>query len=71
MTITLEIVGITFLLIYYFEVFSQATKVVGLENGIILMSVHFQLLYQIHQKIMEIYHKETHSLVGIKSAQMQ
>ena len=36
MTITLKIVGITFLLIYYLEVFSQATKIVGFENEIIL-----------------------------------
>ena len=36
MTITLKIFGITFLLIYYLEVFSQATKMVGFENEIIL-----------------------------------
>ena len=36
MTITLKIFGITFLLMYYLEVFSQATKIVGLENEIIL-----------------------------------
>ena len=36
MTITLKIFGITFLLIYYMEIFSQATKVVGFENEIIL-----------------------------------
>ena len=36
MTITLKIVGITFLLIYYLEIFSQATQVVGFENEIIL-----------------------------------
>ena len=36
MTITLKIFGITFLLIYYLEIFSQATKVVGFENEIIL-----------------------------------
>ena len=36
MTITLKIFGITFLLIYYLEVFSQATKIVGFENEIIL-----------------------------------
>ena len=36
MTITLKIFGITFLLMYYLEVFSQATKIVGFENEIIL-----------------------------------